>query len=64
VQLTDAFVVSVLGSDLTKLHEVITVHREKVVKPVNIPVVEQCQVKTYMKRGKGLILLDALKEVV
>ena len=44
MQFFDAFVVSVLGTNFTKVHNILPVNRKWVLKPVIIPVLEQCHV--------------------
>jgi hypothetical protein len=41
VQVLDAFMISVFGSDLTYLHQVIPIYREGIIKAVKVPVLKQ-----------------------
>jgi hypothetical protein len=64
VQLLNAFVVGVLTPNLAQLHNVFPVYRKGIMEAVEVPVVKQRHVKTYMGCCQTLISFYERKKCV
>ena len=64
MQCFDTLMVCVLGSNFTQVHDIVPINRKGVLKPVIIPILKQSHVKTYMGRGKCIVLFHAIEKAV
>jgi hypothetical protein len=62
VQLPNAFVVRILRANLADLHDVFPVNRKGILKPVEVPVLEEGYIKAHMRTCEPVITTNKGKE--
>jgi hypothetical protein len=64
VEFFNALVISVFGTDLTLLHQVITVNRKRILEAIKVPVLEQSQIEAHMGTCEPFITTNKRKESI
>lgn len=55
MQFPDALMICVLAADLAQLHNVVAINREGILKAVEVPILEQGEVKAHMRSCEPVV---------